>query len=189
MRGLAAYGICPGMRTVLMVKPCLDFFALTFALFKLGATPVLIDPGMGIKNLGRCLAEAEPEAFIGIPKAHVARRLFGWARSTIRINITVGPRFSLTMTTLRQVRRAAEAAPASGASGGTSGGGAMSRRTMTRRRSFLQAVARAHPKVLYTHMRTSTLRSEHSKSFTLLSRAKLICVRSHCLHFMRPHWE
>ena len=72
--GLQALGVGRGMRTVLMVKPSLEFFALTFALFKVGAVPVLIDPGMGIRNLGRCLAEAEPEAFIGIPKAHAARR-------------------------------------------------------------------------------------------------------------------
>ena len=30
----------------------------------------MIDPGMGVRNLGKCLAEAEPEAFIGIAKAH-----------------------------------------------------------------------------------------------------------------------
>src|SRR5262249_31296284 len=66
-RGLGAIGIRTGVRTVLMVKPSLEFFALTFALFKVGAVPVLVDPGMGVRNLGKCLAEAEPEAFIGIP--------------------------------------------------------------------------------------------------------------------------
>ena len=44
-RGLSAVGIGRGVRTVLMVKPGLEFFALTFALFKAGAVPVLIDPG------------------------------------------------------------------------------------------------------------------------------------------------
>ena len=109
VRGLTHFGIRPQMRTVLMVKPSLEFFALTFALFKLGATPVLIDPGMGVSRLSRCLAEAEPEAFIGIPKAHLARRLFRWARATLRINITVGPRRSLGTITLEQVRRAGAA--------------------------------------------------------------------------------
>ena len=71
--GLDRIGISRGVRTVLMVKPSLEFFALTFALFKVGAVPVFVDPGMGIKNLKTCLAEAEPEAFIGIPKAHAAR--------------------------------------------------------------------------------------------------------------------
>ena len=69
--GLTSVGIGRGVRTVLMVKPSLEFFALTFALFKAGAVPVLIDPGLGIRNLGPCLAEAAPEAFIGIPRAQV----------------------------------------------------------------------------------------------------------------------
>ncbi len=92
-RGLESVGIGRGVRTVLMVKPSLDFFTLTFALFKCGAVPVVVDPGMGIKNLGVCLAEAEPEAFIGISKAHAARLLFKWAKGTIRINVTVGRRW------------------------------------------------------------------------------------------------
>src|SRR5690349_13959311 len=70
-RGLHRIGIGRGVRTVLMVPPSLDFFALTFALFNVGAVPILIDPGMGVRNLGKCLAEAQPEAFIGVPKAHL----------------------------------------------------------------------------------------------------------------------
>jgi len=88
--GLESFGIVRGMRTVLMVKPCLDFFTLTFALFKVGAIPVMIDPGIGTKNLGICLEEAEPRAFIGIPKAQAARILFGWGKKTISISIAVG---------------------------------------------------------------------------------------------------
>ena len=91
---LAANGIGRGVRTVLMVKPGLEFFALTFALFKVAAVPVLVDPGMGIKNLKVCLAEAQPEAFIGIPKAHLARLLFGWGKSSLQTLLTVG-RFAL----------------------------------------------------------------------------------------------
>lgn len=89
-RGLASAGIGRGTRTVLMVKPSLDFFALTFALFKTGAVPVLIDPGLGLKNLKACLAEAAPEAFIGVPKAHAARIVLGWAKDSLKILITVG---------------------------------------------------------------------------------------------------
>lgn len=91
--GLHRAGIRQNMRAVLMVKPSLDFFALTFALFKLGAVPVMVDPGMGVKNLKACLAEARPEAFIGIPKAHAARVVLGWARETVRIRVTVGRRW------------------------------------------------------------------------------------------------
>lgn len=80
------------MRTVLMVPPSAEFFVLTFALFKLGAVLVLIDPGMGIKNLGRCLGEAEPGVFIGIRKSHIARKLLGWGRRSVRLTVGVGSR-------------------------------------------------------------------------------------------------
>ncbi|MCK5667824.1 MAG: AMP-binding protein [Gammaproteobacteria bacterium] len=92
-KGLQETGIGKGVRTVLMVTPSLDFFALVFALFKVGAVMIAVDPGIGTKQLGKCLTEAEPEAFIGIRKAHLARRLFAWARKTIKINIIVDPGF------------------------------------------------------------------------------------------------
>jgi acyl-CoA synthetase (AMP-forming)/AMP-acid ligase II len=103
--GLEQVGICRGMRTVLMVPPSLEFYALTFALFKLGSVVVLIDPGMGLRGLSRSLAEAEPEAFIGIPKAHLARVLFRWAARTLRVLVTVGWRLGWGGVTLEQVRR------------------------------------------------------------------------------------
>ncbi|WP_321371640.1 AMP-binding protein [uncultured Desulfuromusa sp.] len=81
----------------------LDFFALTFAMFKVGAVPILIDPGMGVKNLKVCLAEADPEAFVGIPKAHVARVLLGWGKTTLRTFLTIGPRFFWGGITLKKL--------------------------------------------------------------------------------------
>jgi len=92
-KGLQAASIGKGVRTVLMVTPGLDFFALVFALFKVGAVMVAIDPGIDTKQLGKCLTEAEPEAFIGIKKAHLARRILGWARKTIKTNVIVNPGF------------------------------------------------------------------------------------------------
>ncbi len=68
--GLSAK-IKPGFRTLLAVRPGLDFVALTFALFKLGAVPVLIDPGMGRKNLLNCIARAKPQAVIAIAAAYL----------------------------------------------------------------------------------------------------------------------
>ncbi len=109
--GLCAIGIRRGTRTVLMVPPSLEFYALTFALFKVGAVVILIDPGMGVRNLGVCLKEAEPEAFVGVPKAHLARVLLGWARKSIRLCVTVGHRFGWSGWTLAQVRRLGGSAP------------------------------------------------------------------------------
>ncbi|MCP4701546.1 MAG: AMP-binding protein [Gammaproteobacteria bacterium] len=109
--GLESIGIGKGVRTVLMVKPGLEFFSLTFALFKTGAIPVLADPGMGIANLKQCLAEAEPEAFIGIPKAHLARILFRWAADALKIKLTVGPRIFWGGHTLAQLEKDAPDRP------------------------------------------------------------------------------
>ncbi|QTD54434.1 AMP-binding protein [Sulfidibacter corallicola] len=99
---LTEYGIGRGMRTVLMVKPCLEFFALTFTLFKMGAVPVFVDPGMGLKSLKTCLEEAEPEAFIGIPKAHIARLLLRWPR--FQKLVTVGSKKGWGGATLADLR-------------------------------------------------------------------------------------
>lgn len=105
--GLQEVGLRPGTRTVLMVKPSLEFFTLMFAMLSTGIVPILIDPGMGLKNLKICLAEAQPQAFIGIPKAHAARVALGWARGTLKTLITVGgPKMGWKGLTLEHVRKA-----------------------------------------------------------------------------------
>jgi acyl-CoA synthetase (AMP-forming)/AMP-acid ligase II len=103
--GFQKIGIQRGTRVALMVPPSLDFFALTFALFKLGAIPVLIDPGIGLRSLGQGLGEAEPSAFIGISKAHFARALLGWARRSVSIKVTVGGPALTGGYTLEEVNR------------------------------------------------------------------------------------
>lgn len=90
--GLQANGMGQGVRVAFMVPPSLEFFALFFAMFKAGTVPVLIDPGIGLKPLKTCLAEAAPEAFIGITRAQLARMVLGWARGSIRKTVTIGPR-------------------------------------------------------------------------------------------------
>lgn len=87
---LASFGIEKNTRCVLMVPPSLEFFALTFALFKLGALPVFIDPGLGVRKIGSCLDKISAQAFIGIPKAHLARVFFGWNKRKWQHLISVG---------------------------------------------------------------------------------------------------
>ena len=104
-------GIGPGVRTVLMVKPSLDFFTLTFAMLKAGAVPVMVDPGMGRENLGECIDQAEPEAFVGIPKAHIARIALGWGKRTLRTKVTVGRRLFWGGPTLAALEARAPSTP------------------------------------------------------------------------------
>ncbi|RUM41221.1 MAG: peptide synthase, partial [Desulfocapsa sp.] len=86
-------GILPGKRVVLMVKPSADFICLSFALFKIGAPVILIDPGMGYKNLLRCIKGVKPEYFIGIPKAHLFRLLFPKVFGSVKKSFCCGNSF------------------------------------------------------------------------------------------------
>ena len=89
-RRLAAAGVQRGMLSLLMVRPGLDFYALTFALFKIGAVPVLIDPGMGWRSFMSCVEQSRPEAFLGVPAAHLLRLLFPGRCRSIRIKAVLG---------------------------------------------------------------------------------------------------
>jgi acyl-CoA synthetase (AMP-forming)/AMP-acid ligase II len=88
-----------------MVRPSPEFFLLMFALFKAGAVPVLVDPGIDRRALKQCLDEAQPQAFIGISLAHAARVLLGWARSAT-LQVTVGRRWFWGGLRLSEVERA-----------------------------------------------------------------------------------
>ncbi len=105
--GLRALGAHTGMRIALLVRPSIDFIALVFALFKAGLVVVLIDPGMGKKNLVRCLAEARPEGFVAISLAHAMRVLLRRRFRQVRLNVTVGRRWFWGGPTLRQLRAVA----------------------------------------------------------------------------------
>ncbi|MFJ2029062.1 fatty acid CoA ligase family protein [Streptosporangium sp. NPDC087985] len=88
---LARAGIRPGMRTGLLVPPGPELGALAVALVRLRAVPVLVDPGLPLDAIKRCLRQAGPEAFIAIPAVQLARRLLGWSPD-VRVSITVPSR-------------------------------------------------------------------------------------------------
>lgn len=103
--GLAAEGIGRGVRTALMVQPGLELFSISFALFKVGAVPVLVDPGIGLGHLKGCLAKARPEGFIGVGKAQLARIALGWGRGTIRHAVTVGTKLGWGGSSLAEIEQ------------------------------------------------------------------------------------
>ncbi|MBW2741293.1 MAG: AMP-binding protein, partial [Deltaproteobacteria bacterium] len=78
---------------------------LTFAIFKVGAVPVVVDPGMGISRMLRCLEESRPNAFIGIPIAHFLRKLRPKYFKTVNTSITVGRRWFWGGLSLKDIRR------------------------------------------------------------------------------------
>lgn len=111
--GLRALGLERGDRAALLVRPGLDLIAITFALFRLGAVPVVVDPGMGARALVRCLARTRPKAFLGIPVAHVLRRFHARELASVSIDVVVGPRWFPGARTLHQIEdhRAGDFAP------------------------------------------------------------------------------
>jgi acyl-CoA synthetase (AMP-forming)/AMP-acid ligase II len=87
---LHAEGVRQGDRVMLMVRPTMEFVCLTFALFQLGAVVILIDPGMGYKNLLRCIGSVRPDILVGIPKAILFSLLFPAPFATVRKRLRVG---------------------------------------------------------------------------------------------------
>ncbi len=83
----------PGTRIALLVRPGIEFVTLVFALLRAGVVIVLVDPGLGRKNLIRCLEEAEPEGFIAVPQAHAVRVFMRGKFPRAKWNVTVGRRW------------------------------------------------------------------------------------------------
>ncbi len=90
--GLVRFGVKPGSKLVLFVPFQWEFITLTFALFKAGAVVVLIDPGMGRRNIFRCLEEVQPDGFVAIPIVHAVRIFKRSHFPNAKWNVTLGRR-------------------------------------------------------------------------------------------------
>lgn len=107
-QGLESIHIRRGTKTILMVMPSIDFFVITYALFKVGAVPVVVDPGMGVKRMLECLQSTGAEAFIGIPKAHVLRTLAKKWFTSVETFVTVGKKLFWGGYTLDDIRHVSD---------------------------------------------------------------------------------
>jgi acyl-CoA synthetase (AMP-forming)/AMP-acid ligase II len=88
---LSREGLRPGDRVGLFVTDGVDFVTFVYALQRMGAVPVLIDPGMGAKNAVKCIEEQKLTGFVGVMKAHVLRLVFRRAFQTVTTAILTGP--------------------------------------------------------------------------------------------------
>lgn len=103
-QGFTRAGIERGERTLMLVRPGVDLIAVAFALLKIGAVPVIIDPGMGRKAFLQCVAETEPTALVGIELAHIMRAIFRGPFGTVKKAVTAGRRLGWGGTTLAAMR-------------------------------------------------------------------------------------
>lgn len=108
--GLCARGLQRGTRVAVFVRPSPELIIIVYALFRIGAVPVLIDPGMGRAALIRCLASMQIGALIGIPLAHALRWLAPHAFGSTKLFVCVGsswfPSWLPGTITLRALERA-----------------------------------------------------------------------------------
>jgi acyl-CoA synthetase (AMP-forming)/AMP-acid ligase II len=85
-------GLRPG-DTVLALQPMsLELYVALIAIFRSGLTAMFVDPSVGMAQVERCCALAQPQAFIGSVRAHLLRLL---APSVGRIprKFVIGARF------------------------------------------------------------------------------------------------
>lgn len=85
-------GIARGTRVLLLVPPGLPLIAIFFALFKIGAVPVVIDPGMGRRTFLQCVTRSQPEALVAIPRGILIAYLFRPSFASVRFRVSVAPR-------------------------------------------------------------------------------------------------
>jgi len=112
---LEAAGTAPGDRTLVMVPPGLPLIAAVFALFHLGAVPVVIDPGMGRAAFLACVARSQPRRVVGIPLALLLSHLFRGSFRSVRSRVLAGGSLTARLTragaTLSAARLAWQARP------------------------------------------------------------------------------
>ncbi|MHA7284896.1 alpha/beta fold hydrolase [Arthrobacter sp. MDT3-44] len=116
--GLTALGVGAGSRVSLLVPPGVDLTVLIYACLRIGAVIVVADAGLGARGLSRAVKGSAPDVVIGIERALLAARAFGWPGRRISV-APLSParraalRVEASLNDLRAARPAdpAEAAP------------------------------------------------------------------------------
>lgn len=90
---------------MLMVRPSIDFICLTLALFKIGSPVILIDPGMGLRNVLRSIRRVQPRYLIGIPKAILFSKLFPSAFASLKKTFCYGRSFGVLGKDISRIQK------------------------------------------------------------------------------------
>lgn len=104
-QSLVQLGLKKGDKTLLFLRPSLEFSAMTFALFKVGIIPIFIDPGMGRKNLLKCIQESKPDCLIAEKEVHFIRHFFPKSFSSLKYFVTTGKWSWGKMLTINKMKK------------------------------------------------------------------------------------
>lgn len=110
---LRSLGLRQGDRVIVLLKPCIEWVSVSYALLLLGAVPVFIDPGLGLRQGLRCARSTAARALIGVSAAVMSVFLTRHLLPTISILVSNEP--LLGHHDLKSILRSAQplAAPAS----------------------------------------------------------------------------
>jgi len=72
---LRSLGLAPGDAVLLLIPLSADLYRVLASVFRAGLVAIVLDPSAGREHVARCCAMRPPDAFIGIPKAHLLRLL------------------------------------------------------------------------------------------------------------------
>ena len=86
---LQFHGISKGDHVLLGVKPGFQLILISFSLFFLGAIPIIIDPGMGLKAFLKCIKNTQPSALIGVSLMHLIGKFFPKSFKSIEKKILI----------------------------------------------------------------------------------------------------
>jgi acyl-coenzyme A synthetase/AMP-(fatty) acid ligase/pimeloyl-ACP methyl ester carboxylesterase len=76
-RGLAARGIRPGDRVAVLIRPGADLIAVVYACWRIGASVVVTDAGLGVRGMHRALRGVGARHVIAIPQGLALARATG----------------------------------------------------------------------------------------------------------------
>lgn len=101
--GFVEAGVRPGDKVLMLMKPQMDLWVVLFALFKIGAAPVILDPGMGRKRLLECIERIGCRVVLAEALLHALRTTFFRSPfAAAEVFITVGPKLWWGGTTLKK---------------------------------------------------------------------------------------
>lgn len=92
-RGLQRAGVVRGTKTALQIQPGIQWFAVTYALLKIGAVPVIIQPSLGYRHMAQCIKAVEPEALITSPKFSMIQLLYPSNYQSVHLQINTDRRW------------------------------------------------------------------------------------------------
>src|SRR5690606_35601649 len=100
-----------------MAPPSYGACVAGLALSRVGATTIWIDPSVGLRNVAERLRRVDPEAFVGIPLAHLGRFAFGWGPRLLDRTVVIGEPGFPGAHSLAHLRRPAPERPSAPAVG------------------------------------------------------------------------